>query len=230
MKLFLTVGLAGIAVTSFSQIEFPALSPEGRIIQKIGYTNFTIRYDRPAARERKVMGALVPYDKMWRTGAGKCTTIQFDHPVKINGQDVQPGIYALATIPSLQAWTILLNADTSRIYGQASDYEQKTEAVRFLVKSKSTSRFYESLTMDFDIRRDNGVFCLSWENTQVSFPIETNADVWAEQKIQTGLKENPNDAETLSRVAFYYEMNNKKLGEAYRCVKKAMTLKEDRWF
>ncbi|HLZ16824.1 MAG TPA: hypothetical protein VKQ08_07280, partial [Cyclobacteriaceae bacterium] len=76
----------------------------------------------------------------------------------------------------------------------------------------------------------NGVFCLSWENTQVSFPIETNTNVWAEQKIQTGLKEKPNDAGTLSLVAFYYEMNNKKLDEAYGYVKKAMTLKEDRWF
>src|SRR5579872_5554238 len=100
MKPYLTFIILALELQSFGQVQFPNLSPEGRIYQEVGYTHFIIRYGRPAARGRKIMGDLVPFGKLWRTGAGKCSTIRFDQPVKINDQSIGRGNYALLTIPS----------------------------------------------------------------------------------------------------------------------------------
>jgi tetratricopeptide (TPR) repeat protein len=230
MKLFLALAFFAIGLTCSAQIQFPDLSPEGKIIQTIGYTHFIIRYERPAARGRKIMGELVPFGKMWRTGAGKCTTLQFDQPVTLGGKLVPAGIYAMATIPSQKEWIVLLNSDTSKIYYQASDNNEKTEVARFSVKAQPTNRFYESLSLDLDIKNNNGILYLSWENTQVSIPIETNAGLVAESRIREALNKNPNDPEALSSIAYYYEMNNLKIPQAYAHIKKAMSLQEDRWY
>jgi tetratricopeptide (TPR) repeat protein len=230
MKLFFTLTFGAVGFICYAQIQLPNLSPEGKIIQTIGYTHFIIRYDRPAARGRKIFGNLVPFNKLWRTGAGKCTTIQFDQPVKIGGQIIAAGIYALATIPSLKEWTILLNSDTSKIYGEDSDYDKRNEVARFSAASTAANRFCESLTIDLDIADNNGVLYLSWENTKVQILIDTNSSALAENKIKQALIENPNNAEVLSSAAYYYEMNNQKIPEAYAYIKKAMTLREDRWY
>ena len=87
------------------------------MIEQVGYTSVKIRSGRPAARERKIMGELVPYGKLWRTGAGKCSTNAFDTPVEINGKTIPAGVYALVTIPRETEWTVMLNSDTSKIYG-----------------------------------------------------------------------------------------------------------------
>lgn len=230
MKLFLTLKFAVAGFICVAQVQLPDFSPEGKLIQTIGYTHFIIRYERPAARGRKIFGELVPFNKLWRTGAGKCTTLQFDQPVKIGNQTVPSGIYALATIPSLKEWTILLNADTSTIYGEDSDYDKRYEVARMSISPITTNRFYESLTLDLDIADNNGRLYLSWGNTQVSIPIETNSSAVAENEIRLALAGHPNDPETLALVAYYYQMNNTKISDAYAYITRALALQEDRWY
>src|SRR5687768_3816607 len=93
--------LLAIAEVSVAQDDFPELSPVGILKQTVGHTDFEIRYGRPAARKRKIMGELVPYQWLWRTGAGNCSTISFDHEVTINKKIVPAGVYALVTIPDV---------------------------------------------------------------------------------------------------------------------------------
>ena len=230
MKFFVTVILVVVVYTCPAQVELPTLSPEEKINQTIGYTHFEIRYGRPAARGRKIMGDLVKYDQLWRTGAGPCTTMQFDQPVAINHQPVAAGVYALLTIPSAGEWTVLLNSDTTKLYGAPSEYDVRREVVRFKVKPQRTGRFYESLTLDIDVVNNNGLVYLSWENTQISFLIETNSYAVAKENIRKALEKNPTNPELLASVAYYYEMNNQDLKEALKFVKTAMTLKEDWWY
>ncbi|MCB0649080.1 MAG: DUF2911 domain-containing protein [Saprospiraceae bacterium] len=78
---------------------FPSLSPKGNISQVVGNTRIEIEYIRPSVRKRQIFGDLIPWDKVWRTGAGSCTKISLNEPVKIGGQKVQAGKYALLTIP-----------------------------------------------------------------------------------------------------------------------------------
>ena len=85
MRNLLVVSLALISIDLIAQVNFPPLSPQGSIRQKVGVTTISVIYERPAARGRKVFGELVPYNKLWRTGAGNCTKIKFDEDVLREG-------------------------------------------------------------------------------------------------------------------------------------------------
>src|SRR5690242_7898509 len=100
-------------ITGFSQNHFPDLSPKGIVKQIVGLSTIEVNYERPAARGRKIFGDLVPFDKLWRTGAGNCTKIKFSSPVTITGKKIAAGTYSLLSIPNLLQWTIILNSDTT---------------------------------------------------------------------------------------------------------------------
>jgi hypothetical protein len=214
---------------SFAQINLPEWSPESTIHQPVGYATFDIRYGRPAARERKIMDGLVPYKKLWRTGAGKCTTISFNQNITINNKNILAGIYSIATIPDEKEWTIMLNSDTSKIYGDPGEYNINTEVLRFKVASEKSGRFYESLTIDLDIKGGDAVFYLAWENTQIHFPIATGSHQKAMEEIKTSLAKNYNDVDMLAMASWYYDMNNESGDQALQWLNRALSIKEDRW-
>lgn len=78
--------VANIFAIAQSDYPYPSLSPLGKISQQVGNTVIDIEYERPSARKRKIFGELVPWNKVWRTGAGYCTKIWFDKPVIVEGQ------------------------------------------------------------------------------------------------------------------------------------------------
>ena len=212
-----------------AQVDFPALSPEGILKQTVGHTTFEIRYGRPAARQRKIMGDLVPYDRLWRTGAGKGTTISFDRPVNINGRTIRAGIYAFVTIPGENEWTVLLNSDTSRIYGHPSEYDVSNEVARLSAKPEETSRFYESLSIDLDITRYDAIIYLSWEHTQIHFKVATGAHEKTVAEIKAAMERNPRDPALLAEASYYYSMNNLDSEQVLQWLDEAILLGGDRW-
>jgi hypothetical protein len=229
MKFHVAFLLIIISQTSFAQLHLPELSPMGIIEQTVGYTEFGIRYGRPAARERKIMGGLVPFNKLWRTGGGECTTISFDHEVVINGKSVLAGAYALVTIPDEKNWTIMLNSDTSKRYGDPSEYDPATEVVRLNTQSQKSDRFYESLTIELDIKRNDAILHLSWENTRISFSIATGSHEKALVAIRHALDSAPRDPEILARASFYYTMNNEDPEQALKWLDVAIANGGERW-
>jgi tetratricopeptide (TPR) repeat protein len=225
----LTFLLLLITHASFAQWQLPELSPDGEVIQQVGHTMFNIHYGRPAARGRKIMNDLVPYKKLWRTGAGNGTTISFDREVIINNKPIPAGIYALVTIPDEKTWTVLLNTDTSKVYGDPSEYNTATEVTRFQVTPERTDRFYESLAMELDIVQGDAEFFLSWENTRIHFPIKTGSHKQAMEAISTALAQTPNDQELLAQASWYYYMSNESSEQALTWLNKALSLGQDRW-
>jgi tetratricopeptide (TPR) repeat protein len=218
-----------ITHSSFAQLNLPELSPRAHLTEEVGYTTFHVHYGRPAIRGRKIMGGLVPYKKLWRTGGGKSTTIQFDHPVTIAGKKIAAGIYNIGTIPDEKEWTVMLNSDTSKIYGDPSEYDKATEVISFKVTPKKTERVYESLTVGLDIVKYDAIFYLSWENTQISFPIETRTYKKALTDIAAAVSKSPDDPELLSQAAWFYYMDNENLGQALEWVDRALLKGNDRW-
>lgn len=214
---------------SFSQIPLPEISPQATLVEHVGYTTFSIRYGRPAVRQRKILGELVPYKKLWRTGAGKCTMIAFDHAVVINNKTIPPGAYALLTIPDEREWTVILSSDTTKLYGDRSEYDPKTEAIAFKVVPRKSDRYYESLTLSLDIVKYDAIFYLAWENTQISFPIKTLSYEKALSEIAKSIKANPNDPERLSQATWFYYMNNDDPQQMLAWVDKALESGDDRW-
>ena len=121
----------------FSQtLKTPTLSPFNRITQEIGLTEVTLEYSRPSAKGRTVFGELVPYDKIWRTGANASTKITLIESAYIDGKSIKPGTYALYTIPGKEAWTIIIHSNT-KLRSLAGDaYNPADDVFRFEIKPR----------------------------------------------------------------------------------------------
>ena len=141
-------------------------SPPATATGKIGAATVTIVYSQPSARGRKIMGGLVPYGEVWRTGANEATTIEFDKPVKIEGKDLAAGKYALFTIPGENEWTIIINKDVKQ-WG-AFKYKQEDDILRVPVKPAKTPAPVE--TFNIAVGKDD--IQLKWENTAVAFKVK----------------------------------------------------------
>jgi hypothetical protein len=229
MKTLLTIVILITTANSFCQSIFPGLSPKGRIEQRVGLTDITVDYERPAARGRKVFGELVKYEKLWRTGAGNCTKIRFSKPVIIDNKKINKGSYSVFTIPNTNEWTVILNIDTT-LYGVAS-YDKRNDAIRFNAKAQSTDRYYESLTIDIDVKPNNAIVYIAWENTQISFQVETESDKVANEFIQQYLlTDKSNDSEEYAAAAEYYFYMNKDLDRALILIDKAIAKKNESWY
>lgn len=216
---------------AFAQFRLPDLSPDAEVIQQVGYTTFKIHYGRPAVRQRKIFGELVPYGKLWRTGAGKCTTFYFDKDVTIGEKTVTAGKYAVVTIPGETAWTVMLNSDTSKNYGDPREYNTSTEVVRFTVKTEKAPRFYESLTIDLDVMKDDAILYLSWENTQIHFPILTGTFQKLVSDFPKILSTKSDNDDAYLLAAWYYYMNNENTDQALAWVNRVLNSKQgdNRW-
>lgn len=142
------------------------MSPKAEATGKIGASTVKIVYCQPSARGRKIMGGLVPYGEVWRTGANEATTIEIDKPVKIEGKELAAGKYALFTIPGENEWTIIINKEHKQ-WG-AYDYKDKEDVFRVTVKPTKTDAFVETFTINID--KDN--INLKWENTAVAFKVK----------------------------------------------------------
>jgi hypothetical protein len=143
-------------------------SPPATVTTMVGATTVTIDYSRPSVKGRKVFGGeLVPYNAVWRTGANEATTFTVDKDVKIEGQALPAGKYALFTIPGATEWTIIFNK-TANQWG-AFKYDQKQDALRVKVKAKKTAAPVEQFTITAD---KSGKVSLMWENSQADFMVK----------------------------------------------------------
>lgn len=162
--LFASIGTA--------QLKLPRTSQDAKVIQTIGVTEVTIKYSRPGVKGRAIWGGLVPYDQVWRTGANEATTITFTDTVKIEGATIPAGSYMLATIPSKDSWTIIINKDAD-IWG-AFSYKKEQDIHRFNVKPEQVSENQEWMRFSFeDLKESSAKVVLAWEKVRVSFTVET---------------------------------------------------------
>jgi tetratricopeptide (TPR) repeat protein len=203
---------------------YPSLSPIGKISQKIGNTLIDVEYERPSARKRKIFGELVPWNKVWRTGAGQCTKIRLDKPVIVEGQPIPVGYYSLFTIPNPETWIVILNKDTT-LYGSYF-YNPKNDIARFTVIPNTIERYYETLTIDIDLIPNNARMYISWVNTQIAFNILTSTDEeimrYIRKEVITGNSTEPNIYAGAAEYMLYQRLN---LHEALRLADKAIQLK-----
>lgn len=162
--ILLVAAVIGVSGTTWAQ-EKP-LSPKAEVEATIGNSPVKVVYCQPSARGRKIMGGLVPYGEVWRTGANEATTITFDNDVKIEGKDLPAGKYALFTIPDEKEWTIIFNKDTKQ-WGHYN-YNQAQDVLRVKVKPAKTGEFVETFT----IAPEKDQLVLKWENTAVAFKIK----------------------------------------------------------
>jgi Protein of unknown function (DUF2911) len=136
----------------------------------------TVDYSSPRAKGRKIMGGLVPYGEVWRTGANEATTFVTGADLTVAGKDIAPGSYTLFTVPTADKWTLIINKHTGE-WGIPYKYESE-ELARIPMSASATSGPVENFTISFAQTGESCTLQLSWENTQASVKFgEKNADV-----------------------------------------------------
>lgn len=215
--LFLAFGM--ITLNSVAQkITVPAPSPLQTTTQKFGLGEITVEYSRPVAKGRTIFGDVVPYGKVWRTGANGTTKITFTDNVKIEGKEVKAGTYGLYSVPNKDSWEVMLYSDLT-LNGNVGDYKTENEVARFKVKPAKTAAKVESFTINVDnILPTEATLTISWENTLVPLKITTDIDARVMKSIDESIK---SDKPEYFRAATYYFENGKDLNQALTWVNKA---------
>jgi len=130
-----------------------------------------VTYSRPPKNGREVFGKLVPYGKVWRTGANEATEIQFYQDVELGGKQVKAGTYSLFAIPGEKEWTIILSNDLD--YWGAYSYNAKNDVLRVIAPTKELSRAVENFTIQFESKGEKqGIMKLAWDKTLVEVPVK----------------------------------------------------------
>ncbi len=221
-RMVLVVICICIGHDGFSQLEIPRPSPLGRIYQKVGLNEITIEYSRPGVKDRVIFGDLVPYGELWRTGANAATKITLAQDAKIAGSDIPAGDYSLLTIPGKEEWTVIINKDP---LASETKYDQTQDQLRFTVKPEKITEKVETFTINIEhIRTESALIQLTWENTKVSFKLETPADakVMAQiDEVMQGISFN-----TYYQAANYYAETGRDLQQALEWMDKALQQKE----
>ena len=204
-----------------NRLNVPTLSPLSEVTQEVALTNVKLSYSRPGAKGRKIFGELVPYGEVWRTGANASTKLTFTEDVKIEGNNLKAGTYALYTIPNKNQWTIIVHTNTSHRSIAGDVYKKSEDAFRFTVKPEKTDDFIETWTIKFtDISTDSCYLEMSWENTLVKFKIEFDVDGQVKKQIAELEKaEGGMNAFNYFLAAEYNYHNDKNLEKAVEWIK-----------
>lgn len=162
-----------VATGALAQVQTPRPSPKASLMQNVGITEVTINYNRPGVKGRTIWGALVPHDKVWRTGANEATTIEFSSDVLINGNKLTKGLYSLHTIPNATEWTVIFNSVAEQ-WGSYS-YDEAKDALRVKVKPEPADH-REWMTFEInEMTTDTAKVVLRWEKVAVPFTIDTKS-------------------------------------------------------
>tara|TARA_B100001758_G_C18409536_1_gene614609 strand:- start:1327 stop:2163 length:837 start_codon:yes stop_codon:yes gene_type:complete len=188
---------------NYAQVVSPQASPAATINQTIGLTDVKIEYSRPAMRGRKIMGDLVPFGELWRTGANANTKISFSDPVTISGVTVPEGTYALYTRPGEEMWEVF-------IYKKSDNWAlpKVWDANQIVVVSESevfrSDEVIESFTIQIeDISNDSAVLSISWENTKVKTLIKVPTHEKTMASIDKTLSQNPGASDYYKSAVYY---------------------------
>jgi len=165
-KLLLSLFVVAISFSTTAQKK-PKASPFSKIEQTVGITNVTVEFSRPGMKGRTIFGDLVPFGKIWRTGANENTKITFSKNVTVSGKVLKAGTYALYTTPNKESWDIIFYSDAAN-WGTPKKWDETKIALKVSAKVDIIPINIETFTISFDdLTMTSGVLGLMWENTYV---------------------------------------------------------------
>lgn len=200
------------------QLNIPSPSPPQNVTQEFGLSSIELSYSRPGVKSRKVFGDLVPYGKVWRTGANQATTLTFGDSVIIGGTQIPPGKYGLLTIPGSDEWTIIITKQLD--VTNPSAYKADQDIVRVQVRRQEFPFPVETFSILFsDITPTSCDLAIIWDKTLVALPIKTDIDSRIMAQINTAMAK---DSFPYYTAALYYLDNKKDLYKALEWFNKAV--------
>jgi hypothetical protein len=169
----LLVGAGAVALQAqhtASPSQTPPLSPPAQAEATLAGKKVTIDYSSPRMRGRKVMGGLVPYGKVWRTGANAATTLTTERDLMIGSLHVPAGKYTLYTIPAEGEWTLIVNKQTGQ-WGTRYDEAQDLGRVKMKVSPLASPRAEMTIALRPDEGGGKGTLAIEWESTAATVPV-----------------------------------------------------------
>lgn len=220
--LFLLAIVASVSLEA--QINTPEASPASTLTQTVGLTEVVVEYSRPSMKERKVFGNLVPFDKLWRTGANGYTTISFDTDVTIAGTAVKAGKYSIFTKPGQSNWEVFFYTDTNGS-GTPGDWDESKVVAKATVPVYPIEMDVETFTITIDdITTTAANLGIMWEKTYVAVPFGVPSDAVVMQNIERTLA-GPSAGDYYA-AAVYYASEGKDVNKAKEWMDKAMAMTE----
>jgi hypothetical protein len=213
-----------------AQIKMPPPSPTFELKGTVGLAEVKVVYSRPSAKGRTVAGNLIPYNEVWRTGANASTKISFSEDVKLNGNPVPAGEYALYTQFTEETVTIILSKNLT--WWGSIGYDAADDLVRFDVPVKHPSSMYETFTISFsDFTMNSANLNMKWEHTKAMFKIESDVDskVMADIKAQV-IDSTPENPGVYFQAAGYYYDTQRDSKVALEWVNKALDASENKQY
>lgn len=208
-----------------AQVITPQPSPSASVKQQVGLTDVTVDYSRPSMRGRTVYGDLVPYGKLWRTGANARTKISFSENVMVGNQELKAGSYALLTVPNAASWDVIFYSEADGGGAPASLEESKVAArVKAPVYQLPTS--IETFTISIDDLSDiSATLGILWEKTYVGIKFDVPTDKVVMKGIEDAM--NGPSANDYYAAAVYYMNAGKDINKAKEWMDKAIGMSKD---
>lgn len=220
-KLVCSLAIAAtlLATPAYSQLKAPALSPTARISQDFSLSTIDITYSRPSMRGRRIFGDVVPFGRVWRTGANAPTKIKIGEELDFAGTRVKPGEYMIYTIPNKEKWTVVINTGTST--WSANGYSREDDVARISVRADYFPTEVQTFTINItDITLNTCKLEMVWEHMKIAIPITARNNETIEANIDKAV--NHPAAPPYYAAANYYFETNQKIDLARNYVNKAV--------
>lgn len=229
MKKRISLCLLIIIQFGIAQVKVPQSSPHMIMKQPVGLTEVEIDYSRPSMKGRTIMGDLVPYNEIWRTGANNNTILKFSDPVKVGGENIKAGSYALYAKPGLENWTLYFYTDTDNS-GIPKNWDTTKIATTLIIPVKKRATPLETFTISLDnLSNDGAIINLSWENIDIPISLEVPAKEKALKSIDKTMKKKPSARDYYSAASYYFE-EKMDLNQANKWISKAVEMEDDKYW
>lgn len=224
-KLMLLAFVGMLALPANAQIKTPQASTSQTISQTVGLTDITLEYSRPSKRERVIFGGLVPYDKIWRTGANANTKITFSDKVTIGGKELKAGTYAIYTKPSAQSWEVYFYNDASN-WGTPEEWDDAKVVAKVKAQIYPMPTDIQTFTMSFDdITNNSANLSFMWERVYVDVTMTFNTDATVSESIESVMG-GPGAGDYYT-AAVYYLGTDKDINKAKTWINKAIEMRAE---
>lgn len=221
IKKFVITSLAVFALSvAQAQVQTPPTSTKSEVHQVVGLTDVKIDYSRPNMRGRLVFGDLVPYGRLWRTGANMNTVVSFANDVEIDGKVLKKGSYAIYTIPKVEEWEVIFYKDTNN-WGLPEKWDESKIALSTKVKVQNLDRKFETFTMAINnVNIDYADLEIMWERSLVPVRFKVPTDNLAMESI-TETFEGPKIVDYYAAAEYFY-LTGKDLSKALLWINNAI--------
>lgn len=223
-KLAVAIALV-LAIQANAQIQTPQASLKAEIEQSVGLTNVDVQYFRPAKKGRLVFGDLVPYGKVWRTGANQNTTVEFNTDTEIGGKTLPAGKYALYTVPKAESWDVIFYKTTDN-WGLPKAWNESDVVLKTSVRPETLTKDVEYFTIAVNPKNnDEGTLDVSWEKTIVHVPFKVPTHKLAMESINSNINANSKASDYYAAGVYLYSVNQD-LKKSLEYINKAISMQE----